>query len=442
MAGRPSLSKALSVWMNGERVGTWTTSQRGTDSFTYDRSWLASAHRRPLSLSLPLSREDKPFRGSVVSAYFENLLPDSAAIRKRLASRFGVTTQPFALLEAIGRDCVGAVQLLPADAPAPNVRQIRATAIDEAGVAALLDRVISTTLPLDDDDELRISLAGAQEKAALLWHENRWCVAHGPTPTTHILKLPLGRVGAVQADFSTSVENEWLCTRLLDAFGLPVAQCSIAHFGRHKVLVVERFDRRWFPEWCARLPQEDFCQVFGVPPELKYEPDGGPGMADILTQLRGSEQFELDRRQFLKAQLLFWLLAAPDGHAKNFSIHLEEDGRFRLTPLYDVMSAWPVLGKGPNLFNPRKLKLAMAVDGKNRHYLVSEIQRRHWNEVAKRNALGHDFEPTIAEVLAAVPNAIAKVGAELPMGFPAKVSDPIFQGLMRQAELLDRMPSA
>jgi serine/threonine-protein kinase HipA len=229
---------------------------------------------------------------------------------------------------------------------------------------------------------------------------------------------------------------------LLDAFGLPIAACDIARFGRHKVLVVERFDRERYPKWLARLPQENFCQVFGIPPELKYEAQGGPGMAGILDGLRRSDQSELDRRRFLKAQLLFWLLAALDGHAKNFSIRLEAGGRFHLTPLYDVMSAWPVRGNGPKFFDPKKLKLAMAVAGKNRHCLLGEIRRRHWNGAAKRNAPGQDFEPTIAEVLAAVPAAVAKVSAALPADFPARVSDPIIQGLLRQAELLARLPPA
>jgi serine/threonine-protein kinase HipA len=289
---------------------------------------------------------------------------------------------------------------------------------------------------------LRISLAGAQEEAALLRHEGRWCIPHGATPTTHILKLPLGRVGAVRADFTTSVENEWLCSRLLSAFGMEVADCAMARFGRHKVLVVERFDRRRFDTWWARLPQEDFCQALGCPPGRKYEAHGGPGVAKILDLLRGSQRPEADRRQFLKAQLLFWLLAAPDGHAKNFSIRLEAGGHFRLAPFYDVMSAWPILGAGPDHFDPRRLKLAMAVTGKSRHTRLSEIHRRHWNEAAKRNALGQDFEPTINEVLAAVPAVIAQVGAQLPPGFPAGVSDPVFHGIESQAARLAAMPPA
>lgn len=442
MAGRPSQSQALGVWMNGERVGTWTAAPRTGDSFSYDESWFASPNLRPLSLSLPLVRGTDPFRGPVVQAYFANLLPDSRTILDRVARRYGVSTEPFALLSAIGRDCVGAVQLLPVDAAPPDVRRVDATPINEAGVADLLTRATSTALPFDDGDDLRISLAGAQEKTALLWHRGRWCVPHGATPTTHILKLPLGRVGAMQADFSTSVENEWLCSRIFEAFGLPIAHCEMAGFGPHKVLVVERFDRRRFKDWIARLPQEDMCQALGLPPERKYEAHGGPGMKEILDVLRGSAAAPQDRTLFLKAQLVFWLLGAPDGHAKNFSLRMERGGRFHLTPFYDVMSAWPVVGKGPNLFDAKKLKLAMAVVGKNRHYLIGQIRRRHWNETAKRNALGTDFEPTIQEVLAAVPAVIATVAAALPPGFPDAVSGPIFDGLSRQARLLAEMPAA
>ncbi len=429
--------------MNGEPVGTWSVSPRGGHAFAYTAEWLASTNRRPLSLSLPLSRETDPFRGPVVEAWFDNLLPDSRAIRARIARRHGANAgQAFQLLEAIGRDCVGAVQLLPAGSPAPQVKRIEATPVTEQGIVALLDQTLNDSpLPVSEEDELRISLAGAQEKTALLLHDGHWCVPHGATPTTHIFKLPLGRVGSIQADFTTSVENEWLCSRVLAAFDLPVATCGMTSFGPHKVLVVERFDRRRFANWWARLPQEDFCQALGVPPEHKYESHGGPGIDAILDQLRGSQAADADRRAFLKAQLVFWLLAAPDGHAKNFSIFIEPQGRFRLTPFYDVMSAWPVIGTGPNLFDRKKLRLAMAVDGKNRHYLIDSIRRRHWNATAKRNALGLDFDPVITEVLDTLPAVLNRVAAELPAGFPAQVSGPIFAGLLAQARRLRTMPA-
>lgn len=442
MAGRPSLTRSLDVWMNGESVGTWSVSPRGGHAFAYATEWLANPHCRPISLSLPLSQKTAPISGPVVEAWFDNLLPDSRAIRARIARRHGVSAnQAFQLLEAIGRDCVGAVQLLPAGSPAPDVKRIAATPLSEKGIVALLDQALSDApLAASEDDGLRISLAGAQEKTALLLHDGRWCLPHGATPTTHIFKLPMGRVGAVQADFTTSVENEWLCSRVLAAFGLPVAVCGMATFGPHRVLVVERFDRKRFAHWWARLPQEDFCQALGVPPEHKYESHGGPGIDAILDRLRGSQSADADRRAFLKAQLVFWLLAAPDGHAKNFSLFIEPRGRFRLTPLYDVMSAWPVIGKGPNFFDRKRLRLAMAVDGRNRHYLIDGIRRRHWNETAKRNALGLDFEPVIADVLAALPAVLDRVAAELPADFPAQVDGPIFDGMTAQARRLRALP--
>lgn len=438
MAGRPSSRKALDVWMNGELVGHWAFSSYGGHAFHYDEQWLGNPHRRPLSLSLPIEQGTDPITGPRVEAFFDNLLPDSADIRKRLSHKFSTGTRAIDLLGKIGRDCVGAIQLSISNAQPPDIHRIEAEALTSAQVEHVLDQTVTDPAPgLPDNDELRISIAGAQEKTALLWHENQWCKPLGPTPTTHIFKLPMGLVGGMQADFSTSVENEWLCAEIAREFGLPVAKCEVAVFGRRKVLVVERFDRRLVNNaWWARLPQEDFCQVSGLPCEQKYEENGGPGMSAILGTLRGSDTPESDRRQFLSSQLLFWLLAAPDGHAKNFSIFIEPQGRYKLTPLYDVMSAWPVIGDGPNMFQWQKVKLAMAVRSKNAHYRMAGIQRRHWNASAKANGLGEDFEPVISHFISQTPRIVEAVSARLPPSFPAAVSAPIFSGMLAQAQRL------
>jgi len=389
-------------------------------------------------LSLPLEQGTNPLTGPRVEAFFDNLLPDSVDIRKRLSHKFGTGMRAIDLLERIGRDCVGAIQLLPVDAQPPAIHRIDAQALTDAQVERLLDQTITEPAPgLPDDEELRISIAGAQEKTALLRHENQWCKPLGTTPTTHIFKLPLGEVGGMRADFSTSVENEWLCAEIVREFGLPTAKCEIAIFGRHKVLIVERFDRRMVDNtWWARLPQEDFCQVSGIPSEQKYEERGGPGMSAILGVLRGSDVPEADRKRFLAAQLLFWLLAAPDGHAKNFSIFIEPEGRYRLTPLYDIMSAWPAIGDGPKMFQWQKVKLAMALRARNAHYRMAHIQRRHWNGVAKANGMGEDFEPVIEQFITQTPGVVEAVSARLPAGFPTAVSEPIFNGLLAQIKRL------
>jgi serine/threonine-protein kinase HipA len=439
MAGRPSNKKTLGVWMNGELVGHWRFSSTTGHSFSYDPAWADHPQGRSLSLSMPISRGADPYTGSVVESYFDNLLPDSPGIRKRIASKFGAeSTQAFQLLEKIGRDCVGAIQLLPEGGAQPDVRRIDADPLSDQDIERILDDTVSNrNIGVPVEDELRISIAGAQEKTALLWHDGQWCRPRGTTPTTHILKLPMGEVGGMRADFSTSVENEWLCAQLLRAYGLPVADCAIATFGRHKTLVVTRFDRYRVDGWWVRLPQEDFCQVKGVPPERKYEEHGGPGIASILDTLRGSDAAEVDRMNFLKAQLAFWMLAAPDGHAKNFSVFIGPGDHFWATPLYDVMSAWPVIGNGAREFQWRKIKLAMALRTSNAHYHVSEIQRRHWNEVAKANALGHDFEAVINSITSITPSAIESVAAQLPTDFPTTVSGTTFDGLLAQVKRLN-----
>jgi serine/threonine-protein kinase HipA len=296
---------------------------------------------------------------------------------------------------------------------------------------------------LDDQDDLRISLAGAQEKTALLWHQGQWMRPHSSTPTTHILKLPIGMVGHRQADFSTSVENEWLCMNLLAEFGLPVAKTEILTFGSQQVLSVERFDRQLHSsgEWIMRLPQEDFCQVMGVPSHLKYESDGGPGLADLAGVLKGSVQAEKDLTTLLTTQLLFWMLAAPDGHAKNFSIRVLQQGRYQLTPLYDVMSIWPVEGNGPNQFSMFKAKMAMAVFGKNKHYLFKDIQRRHFHNMAGKCFDRISAEDVIVRVLEATPRVIESMMNKLPKGFPNWIAESVFNGLRSTAGLLERMPA-
>lgn len=276
----------LWVWMNGELVGRWYRGRTGHHRFVYEERWLHSPKRRPLSLSLPIG-PNRTIEGAVVGYYFDNLLPDSEPIRKRLASRFKTqSTDAFELLQALGRDCVGAVQLLPKEQEPVGFDRLDYHALKEQDVEQLLLRV--PTLPVlgvsDEDADFRISIAGAQEKTALLRVGQQWCRPMGATPTTHILKLPLGLVGGKRLDLTHSIENEWLCGQILAALGMATANSEIVEFGEQKALVVERFDRQFIEgSWVVRLPQEDFCQVLGKSPSQKYEADGGSSMSDFIS---------------------------------------------------------------------------------------------------------------------------------------------------------------
>lgn len=437
--GRTGKLQALAVWMNGEQVGEWRRASGDGQEFTYAESWLASASARPISLSLPLRPATKPYRRAVTE-FFDNLLPDNRAIRERIQRRFGASsTGAFDLLQEIGRDCVGALQLLPEGQPPGNVRSIKAERLTPGGVEQMLVNSLTPGFgraAQEAGDDFRISLAGAQEKTALLWHQNAWHRPTGATPTTHILKLPIG--GNPQGiDLTTSVENEWLCAQIVAGFGIPVAECRMEKFGAQPALVVERFDRRLSADgkWFMRLPQEDFCQATATAPASKYESDGGPGIERIMDLLRGSEAAVEDRRDFLRTQLVFWLLAAIDGHAKNFSIFLRAGGAFRLTPRYDILSAHPMLGHGRGKLSPHKIRMAMAVRGENRHYQWKEISARHWLETARRCGVS-EMKTIMDEVLAQTPKVVEQTTAHLPRRFPDQIAETIITGTTKAARLL------
>ncbi len=440
---RRSKTRELAAWMNGEHVGQWRTDASGQHAFHYEESWLTTPASRPLSLSMPLRPPAIPYRGALVEAFFDNLLPDSADIRRRVQLHFGAaSTAAFDLLTEIGRDCAGAIQLLPVGAPPEGLQRIHGEPLDEEEIAAVLRATVAPApFGQRQEDSFRISIAGAQEKTALLWNEERWQRPVGETPSTHIFKLPLGRVGNFQADLSTSVENEWLCAQILNAFGIDTAQCEMATFADQRVLIVERFDRRLAPDghWWLRLPQEDLCQATGTPVGQKYESDGGPGIRQISDLLLGSRNAAEDRRTFFKAQVLFWMLCAPDGHAKNFSVFIHSAGRYSLTPLYDVISAYPILGTGHNQLAPQKVKMAMAALAKNRHYAWAEIQPRHWLSTAAACGLEAMAREDIAGLVQQTDGVIRDVAAMLPHGFPVSVAEPIFEGLENAARRLDKL---
>ncbi len=419
---------ALGVWMNGERVGDWEITRTGLHKFSYDPLWLSNPHARPLSLSIPFT-PGLQITGAVVANFFDNLLPDSEDLRKRIRQRFGLRSiDTFALLEAIGRDCVGAVQLLPLDAIPAGFDQVLYDALSEEQVAAHIAGLGASFGNLDTTAEFRLSIAGAQEKTALLRYNDQWCRPLGATPTTHILKPAIGVVPGSQLDLSQSVQNEWLCNQLLSELGFPVAQTNIATFGEHTVLCVERFDRAWTPaHWIARLPQEDLCQAKGIASAQKYESDGGPGMWACLQVLAASQQPAQDSARFVMAQLAFWLLGAIDGHAKNFSLFIQPGGGYLLTPLYDVLSAWPLIGHGHGKIARQKAKMAMAVPGeRSRHYQLGLIQRRHWKALADTTRIAGLWESMLAMV-EDLDRAIDLVSAQLHPSVQPLMAEQIFQ---------------
>jgi len=429
MARKAQQSSVLTTYLNGKLVGRLRRAASGAIDFQYDPAWLSWTNAIPVSLSLPL-REDR-FIGARVTAVFDNLLPDDDAIRRRLAETTAAAgTDAFSLLSAVGRDCVGALQFLPDGEEGAVTGAIEGRKVSDREIEKIIGNLARNPLGVACDDDFRISIAGAQEKTALLRWKRGWYVPHGGTATTHIIKPQLGVLGN-GIDMSQSVENEHFCLRLVAALGVPAAKTEIREFAGRRALVVERFDRVWSKDKSRllRIPQEDMCQALGVPPTLKYESDGGPSMKSVGDLLKESDEPDADRLLFLKAQVIFWLLSATDGHAKNFSIRLGVGGQFRMTPLYDVMSAEPA--HAAHQISDNKLKLAMAV-GDNRHYVMKRIAARHFVQSGLSFGLAEKDSIAMLTELADTGSArIDGVLATLPPDFPQQMAE-IISGVAKE----------
>lgn len=423
--GRKRTYAPLDVYLNRRKVGQYYREPDGAFAFGYAPEWLAWENTLPISRSLPLRPER--YVGPPVIAVFENLLPDSDSIRRRLAERVGADgVDAYSLLARIGRDCVGALQFLSEGEVPESGSTLTGEPLSETDIAVLLKDLGQTPLGIRQERDFRISVAGAQEKTALLFRDGQWILPTGSTPTTHILKPAIGLLPNGM-DLSESAENEHFCLRLLAAFGLAVARTEIATFSGIKTLVVERFDRLWTrDDRLIRLPQEDCCQALSVPPTRKYQNEGGPGIVEICGLLQGSDEPIRDRTNFLKANILFWLIGATDGHAKNFSITLAPGGRFTMTPLYDVLTVEPMLGA--KSLQIKDMKLAMRV-GNSRHYRVSEIFGRHFLETGQAAGFSRDQVTKIFDdIRDRAVNAFDAALAEMPAGFPSSLAHSVERG--------------
>jgi serine/threonine-protein kinase HipA len=424
----------LNVLLNSRLVGQLRREASGAISFAYDPSWLDWEFVLPVSLSLPLRRQ--AYSGAPVVAVFDNLLPDNIELRRKIAARARAEgTDAYSLLSAIGHDCVGALQFLPPDMEPGAAGTIDGEPIDDAGIAAIVGNLSATPLGITEDASFRISIAGAQEKTALLLRDGKWYKPRGTTATTHILKPSIGRLSN-GVDLTHSAENEYFCLKMIAALGMKAAEPQLATFGKKRVLIVERFDRRWTADGrLLRLPQEDCCQALSVAPTQKYQEDGGPGIAPILELLRGSDEPLADQRTFMKANIVFWLIGATDGHAKNFSVFLRPGGRFQLAPLYDVISAQPSVDSKQILW--KNFRLAMSF-GTKPHYAVRQVASRHFLQTAERAGLGKQVVPSILnELQKEVPIAIETVLKGLPRKFPEEVATSIVTGIKRRLHILE-----
>lgn len=322
--------KELTVYLHGGRVGILTLEPTGRMTFAYAPEWLEGPGARPLSHSLPLRKESFDERECV--GFFGGLLPEEGN-RQIVARNLGITSRnDFAMLREIGGECAGAVSLLPVgSSPVPVSNAYEA--ISEAELIGILYQLPKRPL-LAGRTEIRLSLAGAQNKVALRMDGDSYAIPLHESPSTHILKPESER-------FPGLVDNEVCCLDLARKAGLPACEASARDFGRHRCLLVSRYDRHWRGGEILRLHQEDFCQALGIPSRAKYESEGGPGLKQSFDLIRSASASPArDLVNLFNAVLFNYLIGNGDAHGKNFSLlnsPPDEPHGVRLAPLYDLV---------------------------------------------------------------------------------------------------------
>lgn len=357
------MSEELIVYLRGHRSGVLSQIQ-GRLAFAYDRDWLTSSERHPLSLSLPLREE--PFEDTATRIWFGNLLPEEDVL-KAVARRLGRSTGDiFGLLVDLGGECAGAVSLIPPDTEISQQGDYQRWSDDELLALASADPPPPL---LAGEAGVRLSLAGAQNKVPVYVDDTGLHKCIGTWATTHILKPPIRSA----IPLPHTVENEAFCMQLAKRLGLVVPQAEIRTIRDQSFYLVERYDRIRQDGRVVRLHQEDTCQALGIEANLKYEESGGPTLAVIWRLLRNhSAAPAVDARQLLRWISFNFLIGNADAHGKNLSLLYDHDGSVRLAPFYDLLCT--------GCYSQLDKRMAMRIGGE-RH--PEELRRRHWERLAE-----------------------------------------------------------
>lgn len=362
-----TVAHELAVWLFADRVGTLALID-GRLSFSYEPAWLSRQDAIALSASLPL--QTQAFDDRETRPFFAGLLPEGQ-MRRLIAQRFQVSRQnDFALLDRIGGECAGAVTFLEPDkVPSAPARGDDVQWLSDEEVLAVLDELPRRPM-LAGKDGLRLSLAGAQDKLPVVFDGTRIGLPRHGAPSSHILKPAIHAV-------EDSVLNEGFCMALAAFLKLRPAQSRVHQVVNRSFLLVERYDRWVDAEgWRHRLHQEDFCQALGIAPDMKYQNEGGPDLAQCFDLLRRVTRPSAPHVLQLFDYVIFnALIGNHDAHAKNFSL-LYGGKTPVLAPLYDTLSTAVYPSLTP--------KMAMKI---GRKYKFSEVQARHWEQFADATGL-------------------------------------------------------
>ncbi len=359
------MSETLNVRWGTRLVGKLRLDEKARLEFQYDSGWISSEEAVPISLRMPLRAE--PFDDEACRVFFANLLPEGNT-RGLIARKLGVSEDnDFKLLEALGGDCAGALSIFPEGGAART--EGRYEPISRGELDAMIEGMPRNPLLVAHED-LRLSLAGAQQKIPVYFDGGKFFLPHGAFPSSHILKPAISGYPGI-------VENEAFCMELARLVGIPVPASAVIK-GKRPFYLIERYDRRKEADGkLSRVHQEDFCQALGVGYSRKYEAEGGPGLKVCFGLLaeRGSQPI-IDKMNMLRWVIFNYLIGNCDAHAKNLSILITRRD-YRLSPFYDLLST--------RVYGHLSLKFAMKIGGQ---YREDWVRGEHWQKLAEQAGVG------------------------------------------------------
>lgn len=412
----------LLVVVEGAPVASVRADKSGRLSLEYEKSWRDSPEGYGISVNMPLAAVTYPHKA--VWPYLWNLLPENPYVLQRWGQQYHVSSNnPFKLLTYVGSDVPGAAQLIAPEQLGeiqserkPTIQWMTTHELSER-LRQLREDIAAVRRPGDIG---KLSLPGAQAKTGYYWDRKaaRWGIPGGRTPTTHIIKPCV-------PGFDGLVENEHLCQEIAARLGLPAAKSSVLALDQ-TYIVVERYDRLPAPPnspFVRRVHQEDTCQALGLMPGKKYQEDGGPGIAQIVTLIRRvSSEPELDVARFLQANIFNWLIGGTDAHAKNYSLLIGAAEEVRLAPLYDLSSQLPYR----DLIAQR---MAMKI---GEHYEIARVGLEDWRKLALTCTIEEEqIVKMITTMAEALPDEISAACSQgLAAGLEENVVSPLAQQLV------------
>lgn len=349
----------LSVRLNGNPVGVLEQTPTGKMAFSY-----VPSAKQMISIGMPIREE--PYDHIQTEAYFGGLLPESETVKKIIGKKYGIShNNDFALLKAIGYDCAGAISCDAIDQPViiQNAIPLAGRIITDDELYQHIIELPQKPLFMDDVDGLRLSLAGAQDKAAICLIDNQIALAENGCPTTHILKPS-------SLHFEGLAENEYFCLRLAKRMGLPVPDIQLRKVKDITYLLIERYDRRIKDNYVERIHQEDFCQALGILTSKKYQNEGGPGFKNCFELLKNTAQPVIDRNLLASALVFNYLICNMDAHGKNFSLIHHTQSNIRLAPFYDMVCT--------RVYQNLTSKMAMKIGSK---YDADNLFAQYWEQL-------------------------------------------------------------